>query len=122
MKLHYLHTADQLRSLVLSDSRRRIELHIKPVDEELWVLVALAGDPEMQPERAKCQGPYHDARQAEGALRGIAAALIEQGYDVVAKSHPVWTICAQRHAREVREGRELHSGQYSFDPDQLEPL
>ncbi|MFE8070033.1 hypothetical protein QQM79_03150 [Marinobacteraceae bacterium S3BR75-40.1] len=122
MKLHYLHTSDRLRSLVLSDDRQRIELHIKPLDDDHWALVALAGKPDDQPGRVKCQGPYHRAEQAEAALRGIAASLIEQGYQVSTRLHAVWTIAAQRHANAIREGREAHSGDYAFDPDQHEPL
>jgi len=123
MKLHYLHTVDgTLRVLVLYRAGHRIELYIKSVDDGIWALVALAGDTDSQPARNKCQGPYHSADQAEAAVRGIGASLLSQGYRVENASNPRWPLPAQRLAREIRDGRQAHAGNYEFDPEQHEPL
>lgn len=65
MKLHYLHTGESVRVLVLLQDAKRIELHVRPGGEEAWVLVALVGEPPEQPGRNKCQGPYPRSHQAE---------------------------------------------------------
>lgn len=122
MKLHYLHTGESLRVLVMVRDERRVELHVKPIGEDTWALVALAGDPGYQPARHKCQGPYHDPAQAEAALRAVAVALLEQGYRVVREVHAIWTVQAQKVARAIRDRREANAGDYVFDPDQHEPI
>jgi hypothetical protein len=122
MKLHYLHTGESLRILVMGRDSKRIELHVRPVGESVWALVALSGDPSRQPGRNKCQGPYQSAQEAEGAMRAIAQALLEQGFTVERAVHPIWAVQAQRLARAIRDGREANTGDYLFDPDQHEPL
>lgn len=123
MKLYYLHTGEgALRVLVLKGTGERIELYIKSVDEEAWALVGLGGQPDQQPWRHKCQGPYDSAAHAEGAVRGIAAQLLERGYHVVAGEHPVWAVQAQRFARNIRRSGEDSSGVYAEGPEANEPL
>ena len=122
MKLHYFSGRSPLRALVMKRGERRIELHVKPVGEETWALVALSGTNHGQPERHKCQGPYKSASQAEAALRGVAGSLLAQSYEPAPKAHAVWTVNAQRHARTIRRDRDANAGVYVFDPDQHEPL
>lgn len=122
MKLHYFSVGSPLRALVMRRDDRRIELHVKPVGEEIWALVLLSGPATGQPERHKCQGPYRSAAQAEAALRGVAGSLLAQSYDPEPKAHVVWSVNAQRHARTIRRDRDAGEGGYAFDPDQHEPL
>lgn len=96
---------------------RRVELHVRPVGEENWALVVLAGDPPHQPGRHKCQGPYQSTLKAERALRIMVQALLEQGFSVERADHPIWAVHAQRLARAMRDGREVDAGDYLFDPD-----
>ena len=122
MKLHYFHGRGPLKSLVLGRAQRRVELHIKAVGDEIWALVALSGKEHGQPDRQRCQGPYHSSRQAEAALRGIAGALLGQSYDACPQAHAVWSVAAQRLARTIRTERDAHTGNYLFDPEQIEPI
>ena len=122
MKLHYLHTGNSLRVLVLVRDSRRVELHVRCVADETWTLVVLAGDPARQPGRSKCQGPYRSATAAEAALRFSARTLLEQGYTVERAVHPIWAVHAQRLARAIRDSREANAGVYRFDSDQHEPI
>lgn len=122
MKLHYFHGRSPLRHLVLSREGWRIELHVKPVGEDVWALVALSGAQDSQPQRRKCQGPYHSASQAEAALRGVAGSLMGDAFTPNPHTHAVWSVQAQREARTIRKGRSENAGDYAFDPDQHEPL
>ncbi|MAA64545.1 MAG: hypothetical protein CL581_07195 [Alteromonadaceae bacterium] len=122
MKLHYFNGKSPLRALVLQRDGRRIELHVKPVGEDTWALVALSGPDNGQPEWHKCQGPYRSASQAESALRGVAGSLLAKSYDPAPSLHVVWTVSAQRHARTIRRDRDASEGHYIFDPEQHEPL
>lgn len=122
MKLHYFHGRGPLRALVMTRGERRVELHIKPVGEDVWALVAMSGEDEHQPERHRCQGPYTSATQAEAALKGMAGSLLEAGYEAQPESHVVWSVMAQRLARDIRQDRKGREGNSPFDPDQHEPL
>lgn len=122
MKLHYFHGRSPLRVLVMTRRERRVELHIKSVGDEVWALVAMSGPDEQQPERHRCQGPYHSAGQAEAALRGVAGALLGQSYEARPEDHAVWSVTAQRLARTIRRDRDANTGSYQFDPDQHEPI
>ena len=117
MKLHYFHGPGPLRGLIMARDGRRVELFIKAIDEDAFALVALAGTPAQQPDRSKCQGPYRNAPQAEAALRGIAGALLEQDYRME-RQHPIWSVQAQRLARQIRDDRNRNAGDYAFDPEQ----
>lgn len=108
--------------LVLENGERRIELHVRALDDEAWALVALAGDPQGQPSRHRCQGPYTQARQAEAALRAIAAILLEQGYRSERCWHPVWGVNAQGLIKRMRNARQASTGNEQFDPEPHEPL
>lgn len=122
MKLHYFHGRSPLRALVLIRQGRRVELHIKPVGEDVWALVALGGPQQQPPERHRCQGPYHGPAQAEAALRGAAGSLLESGYLPHPESHVVWSVMAQRLVRHLRHERDADTGRYRFDPYPHEPL
>lgn len=122
MKLHYFHGRGPLRVLVMTRQERRVELHIKPVGEQTWALVAMAGEGEHQPERHRCHGPYRSIAQAEAALRQVAGSLLESGYQAQPESHVVWSVRAQRLARDIRRDRDAHEGKSPFDPDPHEPL
>ncbi|PAV25959.1 hypothetical protein C8D92_10533 [Tamilnaduibacter salinus] len=122
MKLHYFHGRSPLRHLVLSREDWRIELHVKPVGDNIWALVALSGARDSQPQRRKCQGPYHSAGQAEAALRGVAGSLVGDAFEPRPGAHAVWSVQAQREARTIRQERAESAGDYAFDPDQHEPL
>lgn len=122
MKLHYFHGRGPLRSLVMTRGERRVELHVKTVGEEIWALVALSGSNTQQPDKHRCQGPYHSITQAESALRGIAGALLEDDYQPRPGEHVVWSVTAQRLARNIRTDRDASEGNYQFDPDQHEPI
>ncbi|WP_166266730.1 hypothetical protein [Marinobacter caseinilyticus] len=122
MKLHYFHGRSPLRVLVMTRRERRVELHIKNVGDDIWALVAMSGPDEHQPERHRCQGPYHTAAQAEAALRGVAGALLGESYEARPEHHVVWSVTAQRLARSIRRDRDANAGDYRFDPDQHEPI
>ncbi len=121
MKLHYFHGRGPLRALVLIRQRRRLELHIKPVGEQAWALVAMSGEGEHQPDRQRCQGPYRSIAQAEAALRGAAGALLETGYQAQPDSHVVWSVVAQRLARGIRQDRDTNEGRYQCEPGRFDP-
>lgn len=120
-KLHYFHGPGPLRSLIMTRERRRVELYIKQIDDQTFALVALAGEPTSQPDRTKCQGPYLKAPQAEAALRGIAGTLLDKDYSMT-RQPPVWSVQAQRLARQIRADHSENSGNFSFDPEQHEPI
>lgn len=122
MKLHYFHGRGPLRTLVLQHEGRRVELHIKTVSDTIWALVAMSGDASGQPDRCRCQGPYRSAAQAEAVLRSTAGALLANGFEPQPRAHPVWTVMAQRLARDIRREGASHGGHYAFDPDQPEPI
>lgn len=101
---------------------RRVELFIKPIGDDIWALVALSGPQAGQPEKHRCQGPYHTTAQAEAVLRGIAGALMGEDYQPQPGDYVVWSVTAQRLARTIRTDREASEGNYQFDPDQYEPI
>jgi len=119
MKLRYFHGPGPLRGLIMTRDSRRVELYIKQIDDEAYALVALAGEPQHQPDRSKCQGPYRTAPQAEAALRGIAGSLLEKDY-AMARHHPIWAVQAQRLARQIRD--ERRAGECAFEGDQSDPI
>lgn len=122
MKLHYLHTGESLRVLVMQREARRVELHVRPLGPENWAMVALMGDPPEQPGRHRCQGPFQDAQAAERALRSMVQTLLVQGFSVERAVHPIWAVQAQRLARAIRDGGNVDVGDFLFDPDAHEPL
>jgi len=124
MKLHYFPGRGPLKTLVMiREDGRRVELHIKLIGENVWALVTLAGDEsDSKADRHRCQGPYHSAGQAEAVLRGIAGALVGEGFVAKPAGQLVWDLDVQRLARAIRLEREANTGQYEFDPDQYEPL
>ncbi len=121
MKLHYFHGRGPLRSLVLMRQQRRVELHVKKVDAEIWSLVVMAGSAGGQPDTTRCQGPYRSIERAESVLRGVAGALLGEGYEPRPEETSVWAVGAQRLARDIRRQADANAGRYVFDPDQYEP-
>ena len=122
MKLHYFHGRAPLNTLVLRRGQRRIELHIKKVDSDVWSLIALAGEGEGHPDRVRCQGPYRDQDRASSALRALTGKLLERGYDPDRTEPAHWTVRAQRLARELRQQAKANDGRYEFDRDPSEPI
>jgi hypothetical protein len=122
MKLHYFHGRGPLRALVMTRDDRRVELHIKNLDDDIWTLVAMSGATAHQPDRLRCQGPYRSAAQAEAMLRGVAGSLLGKNYQAKPEAHVVWSVAAQRIARGIRRDRDGQSGHYRFDSDRCEPI
>ncbi|MCK7550550.1 MULTISPECIES: hypothetical protein [Marinobacter] len=122
MKLHYFHGRSPLRALVLVREERRVELYVKQVGADIWALVALSGTDAGQPEKQRCQGPYRSVGRAEAVLRAIAGALLEDDYDPRPADHVVWSVSAQRLARNLRTDTAAIDSRYLFDPDQYEPI
>lgn len=121
MKLHYFHGRAPLRSLVLMQGQRRVELHVKKVDADVWSVVALAGEEGGHPDVSRCQGPYRGQDKAEAALRYTTSGLLERGYAPCRDTTPQWSVCAQRLARDVRQQGKANEGRYMFDPERFEP-
>ncbi|SFR80912.1 hypothetical protein SAMN05216203_3127 [Marinobacter daqiaonensis] len=121
MKLHYFHGRSPLRSLVLTLDHRRVELHVKKVDSDVWSLVAMIGSEQGHPDTSRCQGPYRSQEKAEAALRSATGSLLEKGYEPRRDMTPQWSVCAQRMARDIREQGKANSGQYVFDSGLFEP-
>ncbi|MGM0768565.1 MAG: hypothetical protein ACQEV6_11105 [Pseudomonadota bacterium] len=122
MKLHYFHGRTPLRALVLVRSERRVELYVKQVSDNTWAVVALSGTDAGQPQKQRCQGPYQSVGRAEAVLRAIAGALLEDDYDPRPADHVVWSVSAQRLARDLRTDSATIDARYLFDPDQYEPI
>lgn len=122
MKLHYFHGPGPLRTLVLRKESRRVELHLKKVGDDIWVLVALCGGQQGQPDRSGCRGPYRSVAQAEAVFRHTAGSLLGSGHQPCRDDPAIWTVFAQRLARTIRKENETSQGNYQFDPDQFEPV
>jgi len=122
VKLHYFHGRTPLRALVLVRGDRRIELYVKQVGESAWALVALTGADAGQPEKQRCQGPFRSIGRTEAVLRAIAGALLEDNYEPRPAEHVVWSVAAQRLARNLRTATGAIDARYLFDPDQYEPI
>ncbi|MBD3657534.1 MULTISPECIES: PA4575 family protein [Marinobacter] len=125
MKLHYFHGRSPLRALVMIRQQRRVELHIKAVGDEAWMVVALSGihgSTVGQPEKHRCQGPYGSVAGAESAMRRLAGSLMGEGFEPCPGEHVVWPVIAQRLARMVRTDGAMSRGDGHFDPDRYEPI
>ncbi|WP_299979540.1 hypothetical protein [uncultured Pseudoteredinibacter sp.] len=116
MRLNYLKLPQIGTSVVLlAASGKRIELHIKPVEDGLYSLIALGGISDEQPHKVKSQGPYHRCQQALGAANAIINALISRGY-CVSETVAQWQIPAQRQLRKIRDKRRQHAVSYTVEP------
>ncbi|WP_286221459.1 hypothetical protein [Marinobacter apostichopi] len=122
MKLHYFHGREPIRVLVMVREQQRLELFIKPLAEQAWGLVVLAGPDQGRPERQQCQGPWKTLAQAESALRRTAGALMGNGYEARPSDYVVWSVTAQRLSRSIRADQSSRATTESVDPDQFEPL
>lgn len=103
--------------VLLAASGKRIELHIRPVEDGLFCLIALGGISKEQPYKIKSQGPYHRAQQARGAANAIIGALNSRGY-CTSQCSPHWQLPAQRELRKIRSKRKQHAVNYTFEPSQ----
>ncbi len=121
MKLHYFHGRSALKALVMVREQHRLELFIKPV-AGAWVLVALAGPNQGQPERQHCQGPWTTQSRAESALRATAGALMGEGFEPRPEDYVVWPVTAQRLARTLSFDPNRRTPNTTLDPDQFEPI
>ncbi|MBW7471460.1 hypothetical protein QQF73_01395 [Marinobacter sp. M216] len=122
MKLHYFHGRSPLKALVMVRREHRLELFIKPVGEGAWALVALTGPDRGQPERQHCQGPWRTLARAESVLRSTAGALMGNGYEPCPSDYVVWSVTAQRLARNIRTDQGAGAARTTLDPDQFEPI
>lgn len=119
MKLHYFNGKGTLTDLVLIKDDRRIELHVRAIGESSYMLVSQAGGATTQPERHKCQGPFARAAQAEAVLRGIAGSLLLLDFQPRPDLLSIWSVQAQRLARDIRREREANPGSFVFDPEPI---
>lgn len=122
MKLHYFHGRGPLRDLVMLQGGQRIELHIRPVGDGLWGLVALAGPDQGRPDGQFRRGPWKTQARAESVLRSIAGTMMGKGYDPRPRDYVVWSVTAQRLARTIGVSDSEESGKPATDSDPFEPL
>ncbi|MCV6615555.1 MAG: hypothetical protein OIF35_11295 [Cellvibrionaceae bacterium] len=101
--------------VLLAASGKRIELHIKPLNEGLFCLIALGGISNEQPHKIKSQGPYQRSQQAVGAANAIINALTSRGY-CYSETNCQWTLQAQRQLRSMRDKRRQHAVKYTIEP------
>lgn len=125
MNLHYFHGRSPLRVLVMVRGSLRLELFIKQVSERAWGLVILAGTDQGQPAGQRCQGPWTTLARAESALRSAAGTLMAGGYEARPSDYAVWSVAAQRVARNLKAAGPVAASQSTLaplDPDQFDPL
>ena len=121
MKLHYFHGRGPLKDLVMLRDDERIELHIRPVGDALWGLVALSGPDQGRPCGQLLRGPWRAVASAESALRGIAGTMMGKGYEPQPGDYVVWSVIAQRLARTITTP-QADQVNLDADPDQFQPL
>lgn len=122
MKLHYFHGRSPLRVLVMLRGADRLELHIRPLADGGWVLVALSGPDQGQPAGHHCQGPYQTQSRVESILRSTAGNLMQQGFEPCPSDHVVWPVTAQRLVRSLREFPGDQGSCRLPDPEHFQPL
>ncbi|AXS83550.1 MULTISPECIES: hypothetical protein [Marinobacter] len=122
MKLHYFHGRGPLRELVMVRDGHRIELHIRPVGNGLWGLVALAGPDQGRPDGQFCRGPWKTQARAESVLRSVAGTMMGKGYEPRPGDYAVWSVTAQRLARRIGTAGGEQAGRPDADSDQFDPL
>lgn len=122
MKLHYFHGRGPLKDLVMCREDQRIELHIRPVGEGLWGLVALSGPDKGRPGGQFLRGPWKTIASAESVLRSIAGTMMGKGYEPRPDDYVVWSVTAQRLARIICTQENDAAGKPATAPDQFDPL
>jgi hypothetical protein len=122
MKLHYFHGRGPLRDLVMLQGGQRIELHIRPVGDGLWGLVALAGPDQGRPDGQFRRGPWKTQARAESVLRSIAGTMMGKGYEPCPGDYVVWSVTAQRLARTIGVTDTEAPAKPDTDSDPFEPL
>lgn len=100
---------------------QRIELHIRPVGDSLWGLVALSGPDQGRPSGQFLRGPWKTSANAESALRSIAGTMMGKGYEPKPGDYVVWSVTAQRLARTIGAPQEEQASP-DTDPDSFKPL
>lgn len=106
-------------TLVLENERRwRIEMYLKPNEDETYTLVAMSGIASQPAELSKLQGPYQTKEQGLAARSAIARQLHAKGFQTV-KHHSIWQIQAQKAIQTVRKNRTTNQGNYDFHPDDV---
>ncbi|MBU2953140.1 hypothetical protein [Marinobacter sp. F3R08] len=121
MKLHYFHGRAPLKDLVMLRDDQRIELHIRPVGDGLWGLVALSGTDQERPSGQLLRGPWKTVVSAESTLRSIAGSMMGEGYDPKPDDYVLWSVAAQRLARTIGTP-EGESATPEADPVHFKPL
>jgi len=122
MKLHYFHGRGPLKALVMVRGADRLELHIRPLADDGWVLVALSGPAQGQPARHHCQGPYQTLARVESVLRSTAGTLMGLGFEPCPSDHVVWPVVAQRLVRSLRDFPGDRGSCRVPDPEHFEPI
>ncbi|PPI84881.1 hypothetical protein KEHDKFFH_06645 [Marinobacter maroccanus] len=121
MKLHYFHGRSPLRDLVMVKENQRIELHIRPVGDARWGLVALSGPDKGRPDGQFCRGPWSTQARAESVLRSVAGTMMGKGFEPCPADYVVWSVTAQRLARTIGMPDDAPASPET-DPDQFKPL
>jgi hypothetical protein len=121
MKLHYFHGRSPLRDLVMVKESQRIELHIRPVGDGRWGLVALSGPDKGRPDGQFRRGPWSTQARAESVLRSVAGTMMGKGFEPCPADYVVWSVTAQRLARTIGMPDDAPASPET-DPDQFKPL
>lgn len=105
----------------MKTDNQRIELHIRPVGDGCWGLVALSGPDDGRPDGQLCRGPWPTQARAESVLRSVAGTMMGKGYDPKPGDYVVWSLTAQRIARTIATAADEPDNSES-DPGQFSPL
>ena len=91
--------------VLFTDSGYKIELYIKPLDNNYWCLICLAGDKNARPEKHHLQGPYQCWQECAAARSAIVTQF--PSYHLDCYERCTWVLDAQRFAKEVNDRRGL---------------
>lgn len=118
MKLEYDQTPDT-STLVLENERQwRIEMFLKPNEDDTYTLVAMSGIATRPAELSKLQGPYQTKAQGQAARSAIAKQLQNKDFHIL-QQHSIWQVQAQKAIHTVRQTRTANQGNYDFHPDDV---
>lgn len=107
---------NQSLARVLSLRDLRVEIHVLPLENDSWTVMALSGAGGV--ERRKGQGPFPSRESAVAVAARIAAALRAQGFVSLAEP-PCWEMDAWRDRRRVLSARRGFVPRTAFHPDDV---